>query len=476
MVLARATARFLLAASLLAPASARAFHTVFDYRVDRFEADGNVFGPADGAPDLVDEFDGGDLAPRWSVVAGTGHEAGGLLHLTSPGVHFDVSGATVDLSEVASTTRIEDGAGDFTLTSTWQGVPAACDFTHMTLLMNGGAGGGWEFFGILVQNPGDGGLVVSQHGGSGFDPSAIQAVRIDMAPSVTLRISFDDTTDFATTSYSVDGGATFQAPFPPAHVFDAATGGVVLLGADPQAGRFKPACGNSITKAGEECDGGRYGEAGCCTTDCRIVDTDGDGVCDAHDTCPTVPNPGQEDGDGDGVGDACDPCPAAIDGGWHRPLVAVYGVNDGHIGDETLRVRGVVRVPSGAAAANPLRDGARIEVQTLHGHPQLDPSVTVEFPAGAMASGTGWRAIGRGRRFVYAERSGRARMSVRTRADGTIAIDAVATHRRLDFGAWAVPPLAAMVTLGDATSACGKVRFGGGRCAWPPSSTRIVCH
>ena len=39
-------------------------------------------------------------------------------------------------------------------------------------------------------------------------------------------------------------------------------------------------------------------------------DTDGDGVIDALDNCPTVSNPGpiQADSDGDGVGDACDNC------------------------------------------------------------------------------------------------------------------------------------------------------------------------
>ena len=42
------------------------------------------------------------------------------------------------------------------------------------------------------------------------------------------------------------------------------------------------------------------------------LDTDGDGIPDAEDNCPAVPNPGQEDTDGDGVGDVCDSCPDSI--------------------------------------------------------------------------------------------------------------------------------------------------------------------
>lgn len=37
-------------------------------------------------------------------------------------------------------------------------------------------------------------------------------------------------------------------------------------------------------------------------------DSDHDGIDDALDNCPYVPNPNQADGDGDGVGDVCDNC------------------------------------------------------------------------------------------------------------------------------------------------------------------------
>ena len=47
-------------------------------------------------------------------------------------------------------------------------------------------------------------------------------------------------------------------------------------------------------------------------------DFDLDGVPDAIDDCPFLPDPGQVDSDGDGLGDVCDACPAPLPNDWDR--------------------------------------------------------------------------------------------------------------------------------------------------------------
>jgi hypothetical protein len=50
------------------------------------------------------------------------------------------------------------------------------------------------------------------------------------------------------------------------------------------------------------------GQAWAQCTDPGDTDADGDGILDAVDNCPAIPNAGQEDEDGDDIGDVCDEC------------------------------------------------------------------------------------------------------------------------------------------------------------------------
>ena len=57
------------------------------------------------------------------------------------------------------------------------------------------------------------------------------------------------------------------------------------------------------------CSGG--GETQMVEPDPNLIDTDGDGLVDIIDPCPTNPAP-SHDTDGDQVGDLCDNCPAVV--------------------------------------------------------------------------------------------------------------------------------------------------------------------
>jgi cytosine/adenosine deaminase-related metal-dependent hydrolase len=60
-------------------------------------------------------------------------------------------------------------------------------------------------------------------------------------------------------------------------------------------------------------------------------DRDRDGVPNAIDNCPQVPNPSQSDRDGDGIGDACDPCPDDYNPNGAPCPASIYAIKTGTV-------------------------------------------------------------------------------------------------------------------------------------------------
>jgi hypothetical protein len=228
---------------MAAPVHARTFSS----SCDRFEVDGNAFGPADGTPDFVDDFTAGGLAPNWSLLLGTAVETGGVLVARDPGASVQLGAIPFEISTVENSIHdIGNGEGSFTMTSWWLPVlPAVDTELHMQLYSISPV---IEAVGLTVTNlsPSTAALQGSPTGyavnqsltqGFGNTFSTLQSNSASFAPAavtgqIVLRMSLDDATDMVMTSFSLDGGATFQSPFPSMHAFNDGVGDYeILLGA-----------------------------------------------------------------------------------------------------------------------------------------------------------------------------------------------------------------------------------------------------
>src|SRR5262245_49218319 len=116
--------------ALLLARPAGAFHTVFDFAIDHFEADGNALGPFDGSPDFVDDFD--FVSGLWYTAYGTSSVSGGRLHVKNPGQHYPgPDGTSLDFTEVAGQRLVFHGSGDFSATAVFDAqIPPEGHFYH----------------------------------------------------------------------------------------------------------------------------------------------------------------------------------------------------------------------------------------------------------------------------------------------------------------------------------------------------------
>jgi hypothetical protein len=348
---------------------------------------------------------------------------------------------------------------------------------HMTLALKA-MDGRQEYVGVHAQQLEQGpvlGYHVIEWAPIGFGGAGKwQVIRIDSVPfdpalvtdHLVLRLAIADRQVAATVS--LDGGVTFLPAFEAAPIVNGMDTAQVLLGADPNV-PLPPVCGDRKVDPGEQCDRGEKGDA-CCTAACTLIDADGDGVCDPKDDCPAVADPAQADTDGDGFGDACDPCTVTTEGQshWQRPLVSIAHVNDGHPGNESLRVSGTFR-PAGDGVIDPVTTGAQLTLRSR----KDGSTIAIDLPAGP-----GWQGDKSANAFTYTDRSrggtaGVRRMTVRRFDDGAVRIG-VAGRGSFNFGAWSFPPIDATVAFGHTFAECGAIAFER-TCAYP-GSRKIVCR
>ena len=224
---------------------ARASHTTFSSSVDRFEIDGNVFGQADGTLDSVDEFDDANLAPDWSVLRGTAEEAGGVATMHDPGTDVVIGQVNVDTSTIENEQAVEPGAGNFTATSYWvPTLPGSDEEFHFQFYGVGSSvieSAGLQLTNMSAESaaaqspPGIAGYAVSQVlariGDSNSRTDSVAITPASVTGRIVFRVSYDDTTQLLTSSFSLDGGTTFQSPFPPVPIFQGVPDSEILLGA-----------------------------------------------------------------------------------------------------------------------------------------------------------------------------------------------------------------------------------------------------
>jgi hypothetical protein len=205
--------------------------------VDRIEVVGNLPGH------VADEFNDGILDPAWHVYRPTVTESGGVLTLSSPGRIGSVSlpggvfmsEETVVDSNTSSPLSVQDGAGDFTGTSTWlPGLPQVGQRFGMDLSHQLGSGlpGLLESISINIVNLEPGvtaalgvppippgklavlfGRVASDVGEYDFQAFVIDPANV--TGDIQLQLAFDDTTNQFTGAFSLDGGGTYESPFTP---------------------------------------------------------------------------------------------------------------------------------------------------------------------------------------------------------------------------------------------------------------------
>jgi Ca2+-binding RTX toxin-like protein len=196
----------------------------------------------------------------------------------------------------------------------------------------------WDYATIKYNVDGSEMWVARYDAGNGYDTA--HALAVDGSGNVYVTgQSLGSSADYATVKYDVNGNEVWVARYDgPLHEDDTSTAIAVDMS------------GNVYVTGGTDDLGYPNYDADYLTikyTQDDQNDQDGDGVIDAEDNCPTVANPDQKDRDTDGMGDACDATPLGVCFGKAVTIIGtdgndtIYGTSgpdviDGLAGNDTI--------------------------------------------------------------------------------------------------------------------------------------------
>jgi hypothetical protein len=205
--------------------------TPYAFSIDQIMLTGNVPGYAE------DEFNDGIIAPPWLINNPTVRESGGVVTFSNPGVitinQYNNYLIIDEESEIVTDSNlgIEDGLGDFDVTSKWVPIfPTQNQLYGMSVHIAKPLHEDSFFINIEVIDIGplmadifgvSAGLNVmfgQDVDGKEIDEDNLQFISIkaeDVTDNILLSMNFNDSADLFSGEFSLDGGATFMSPFSP---------------------------------------------------------------------------------------------------------------------------------------------------------------------------------------------------------------------------------------------------------------------
>ncbi len=216
-----------------------------------------------------------------------------------------------------------------------------------------------------------------------------------------------------------------------------------------------------------------------CPADTGKPDTDGDGVCDALDDCPTTADSTQSDGDGDGIGDACDPCTNIVPVFAVKPRMRFSRLNVP--GREKMRFKGTITVPV-SPAIDPSTKGVRVLIDDADGSSMLDAIVPGGFDA---TTGVGWKRNKRNTAWRYRNPTGfesivKIRIRGKRKTPGSLKFVVIGQNGTYPMSPTRMPGRGTMVIDSPfaTTGQCGEALFSvapAPSCAFKAHGRTLVC-